>query len=161
MSGITTAVVGTATILVDPEYVNPNNFANCTVDTCSVILSFYNYRIDLAANAAFLAIHSFWFLGFLTIWIRTKRGLFFSTSMLPGLACEIIGYAGRVISYENQWNQDGFLMQIICITLGPTFFSAGIYVCLAYVITVYGAKNSRLPPIWFTRIVSPDLSMHF
>jgi len=159
MSEITTAFVGTATIVVNLEFVNPNDYSNCTAETCSIVLSFYNYRINIIANAFFLAFFSLSFMAFLSIWIITRRGIFFAISMLLGLLLEIIGYAGRVMSYENQWSQQGFLMQIVCITLGPTLFSAAIYVCLGHIVMVYGSKNSRIPPLWYTRIVSLNRSL--
>jgi hypothetical protein len=45
--------------------VNPNDFANCTLDTCSIFTSYYNYRISLISNAIFLAFFSLAFLVYL------------------------------------------------------------------------------------------------
>ena len=134
--------------------IDPGLLAGCTVETCPILSSFYNYRIDLAPNVAFLTLFSIvvpWFAG---VWIYTKRGCWFAIAMLLGLAAEIIGYAGRIISYNNQWSQNGFLIMAICLTLGPTFFSAAIYLCLAQIVIVYGPENSRLAPSMYTKIVS-------
>jgi len=79
------------------------------------------------------------------------------TAMLFGLAAEIIGYSGRILSYNNQWDQNGFLIMTVCLTLGPAFFSAGIYLCLGRIVTVYGAENSRLAPSMYTKLVSTSL----
>jgi hypothetical protein len=138
-------------------FINPDLLTNCTVETCPIITSFYNYRIDLAPNATFLALFSLavpWFAG---VYLYTKRGYWFMTAMLFGLAAEIIGYSGRILSYNNQWDQNGFLIMTVCLTLGPAFFSAAIYLCLARIVTVYGAENSRLAPSMFTKIVSTPL----
>ena len=39
---------------------------------------------------------------------------------------------------------------MICLTIGPTFISAAIYVCLARVVVVYGEQYSRFKPRTYT-----------
>ncbi len=75
------------------------------------------------------------------------------TAMIFGIGAEIIGYTGRILSYRDQWSLDGFLIMMVCLTLGPAFFSAAIYLCLGRVVSVYGAENSRLKPGMYTKIV--------
>lgn len=66
-----------------------------------------------------------------------------------GCVSEMIGYGGRVLLWENPFGFAGFLVQIskfenleggwnvglmgwvVCITLGPTWFTAGVYVTLS------------------------------
>ncbi|KUL88420.1 hypothetical protein ZTR_05412 [Talaromyces verruculosus] len=36
--------------------------------------------------------------------------------------------------------------------MGPAFYSAGLYLCLARIVIVYGEKISRIRPAWYTRI---------
>ena len=74
-------------------------------------------------------------------------------AMELGIITEIIGYSARVISWKNQWNQNAFLAQIVCITIGPAFLSAGMYLCLSRIVVIYGEENSRLPSKWYTRLV--------
>lgn len=135
--------------------IDPNDFANCTVDTCPIVTSFYNYRIDLVTNTVLLALFSLAIPVYLGIWLATRRGHFFTIVMVTGLVAEVIGYIGRIKSYQDQWDETGFLMQIVCLTLAPAFFSAGIYVCLGRIIILYGRDNSRIPAEWYTRTVSP------
>ncbi|OBS22523.1 hypothetical protein FPOA_08860 [Fusarium poae] len=45
---------------------------------------------------------------------------------------------------------DGFLTYIVTITIGPAFFSAAIYLCLARIITVYGQRYSRFSQRTYT-----------
>jgi hypothetical protein len=94
-------------------FINPDLLTNCTVETCPILTSFYNYRIDLAPNATFLALFSLavpWFAG---VWLYTKRGYWFMIAMVFGLAAEIIGYGGRILSYNDQWDQNGFLIMTV------------------------------------------------
>lgn len=47
---------------------------------------------------------------------------------------------------------------LICLTIAPAFFTAGIYLCLGRIVSVYGTEFSRLKPRTYTYIfVSGDL----
>ncbi|OIW31238.1 RTA1-domain-containing protein [Coniochaeta ligniaria NRRL 30616] len=122
---------------------------------CANVDSYYNYRISLPANAVFLAIFSLSFLAFAAVYGATRKGLGFTVAMLLGVACEIIGYVGRVMSWENQWQENGFLIQIVCLTIGPAFLAAGVYLCLRRIVYAFGPENSRIPPEYYTRIFIP------
>lgn len=39
---------------------------------------------------------------------------------------------------------------IICLTIGPAFFSAAIYLCLARIVVIYGENLSRVRPRTYT-----------
>ncbi|SPQ26802.1 286872e0-f7b9-4aa2-91ae-c5a2f8240782 [Thermothielavioides terrestris] len=124
-SATATAPAGTETFSVNPS---PDEIALCTIDTCPINSSFYMYRLSLA-----------------TTWLP----------FLLGIACEIVGYAGRIKSYYNQWEETGFFMQIIGLTIGPAFLSASVYLCLSRIVAIYGPANSRIPAGWYTRIFIP------
>ncbi|KAJ8096426.1 RTA1 like protein-domain-containing protein [Lipomyces tetrasporus] len=122
---------------------------------CAYVPNYYSYRINLAANAAFLALFSLSFLGYVLTYAITRRGLAFTIALLLGLAFEILGYVGRILSWKNQWQDTGFLMQICCLTIGPAFISAGTYLCLRRIVYTFGPTNSRLAPEWYTRVFIP------
>ncbi|KAI1403184.1 RTA1-domain-containing protein [Hypoxylon fuscum] len=130
-------------------------FMDCTPEICPYDKSFYMYRIDLAPNAAFLALFSLSLLAFLGVFAWTRRGGTFTVAMSLGLFCEIIGYAGRIMSWKNQWSENGFLMQICCLTIAPAFLAAGIYLCIRRIVFAFGPENSRIPPKFYTRIFIP------
>ncbi len=46
-------------------------------------------------------------------------------------------------------------MQIVCLTLGPAFFAAGIYVNLSRIVVTVGESNSRIKPRSFPRFFIP------
>ncbi|KAK4194546.1 RTA1 like protein-domain-containing protein [Triangularia verruculosa] len=111
---------------------------------------------SLAANAIFAALFSASLLAFIITYFRArKQGTFFTVMMCLGLFCEAIGYIGRAISANNPWDDMGFMVQIVCLTIGPAFLAAGVYTCLAKVVSVYGEECSRLPARWYTRIFIP------
>jgi len=126
-----------------------------SIPECVDVPSFYGYRIDLAPNAAFLALFSLSLVAYVVTYAVTRRGLGFLVAMALGLICEIIGYAGRIMSWKNQWNENGFLIQICCLTIAPAFMAAGIYLCLRRIVYAFGPENSRLPPEYYTRIFIP------
>ncbi|KAF3061826.1 Sphingoid long-chain base transporter RSB1 [Daldinia childiae] len=131
------------------------SFKDCTPEICPYDLSFYAYRIDLAPNAVFLALFALSLIGFLTVFAITRRGGNFTIAMALGLISEIIGYAGRIMSWQNQWSENGFLIQICCLTIAPAFLAAGIYLCIRKIVFAFGPENSRIPPKYYTRIFIP------
>lgn len=122
---------------------------------CERVRSYYLYHLNLAANATFLALFSLSCLLFLLTCAATRRGYAFTTALVLGTLCEVLGYAGRVMSWQNPWKEEGFLMQIVCLTIGPAFMAAGIYLCLRRIVAAFGAANSRIPPAYYTRIFIP------
>lgn len=129
-------------------------FQNPKSQYCKDVPGYYQYTIDLAPNAVFLAIFTSSLIGFVITWIITRRGTAFNVALILGLICEVIGYAGRILSWQNRWSENGFLVQICCLTIGPAFMAAGIYLCLRRIVSAFGPENSRLPPEYYTRIVS-------
>jgi hypothetical protein len=127
---------------------------NPHLKVCEDVPSYYGYRLSLPANATFLAFFGVFLIAYIVIYAATRRGLGFTVAMTLGIICEILGYAGRVMSWENQWTENGFLMQICCLTIAPAFMAAGIYLCLRRIVYTFGPENSRIPPEFYTRIVS-------
>jgi RTA1 like protein len=134
---------------------------NCTIDTCPLDTSYYFYRISLSANATFAALFGISLLGFLFTYIFTRRAFAFSFAMLAGVILEVIGYAGRIMSWQNQWSQNGFLIQIVCLTIAPAFMAGGIYLCLRRIVYTFGPENSRIAPEMYTRIVSFHILLYY
>ncbi|KAM0439643.1 hypothetical protein ACHAPT_000735 [Fusarium lateritium] len=130
-------------------------FEHPKADICDNVKSFYQYRVDLAPNAAFLAIFAASMIGFIATWIVTRRGTAFNVALILGLICEVLGYIGRIMSWQNPWSENGFLIQICCLTIGPAFMAAGVYLCLRRIVSAFGPENSRLPPEYYTRIFIP------
>lgn len=127
---------------------------NPTAAGCEHVKSFYMYHVDLAPNAAFLGIFGASLVAYAATLAVTRTGTAFSVALMLGLICEVLGYAGRVISSHNPWDENGFLIQICCLTIGPAFMAAGVYLCLRRIVAAFGPENSRIPPAYYTRIVS-------
>lgn len=91
--------------------------------------------------------------------------------MVSGCILEVLGYIGRIMSYNNPFDevpsllifrhanlidyQNGFLMQICCLTIAPAFLAAGIYLTLSRIVITFGPDNSRIRPLSYPRIFIP------
>ncbi|KAI1206689.1 RTA1-domain-containing protein [Annulohypoxylon truncatum] len=131
------------------------SFKDCNATICPYDQSFYAYRIDIVPNAVFLGLFTLSLLCFLGVYAFKRRGAVFTIAMVLGLISEIIGYIGRIMSWKNQWSENGFLIQICCLTLAPAFLAAGIYLCIRRIVFAFGPENSRIPPKFYTRIFIP------
>ena len=118
------------------------------------VRSNYDYHINLAVNVFFLTIFALATAAYATMWTVTRRTGVFTIAFCLGLLCEILGYVGRIMSWNNPWSQKGFIMQLCCLTIGPAFMAAGLYLCLGRIVEAFGQENSRIPPKYYTRIVS-------
>ncbi|KAK9235312.1 RTA1 like protein-domain-containing protein [Lipomyces kononenkoae] len=86
------------------------------------------------------------------------RQIWFGTCLFIAVGLETAGYIGRFISSSNPTILNDFLVQIICLTLGPAFFMAGTYYLLAEIVVIWGVEYSRFKPWTYSKIfISLDL----
>lgn len=89
---------------------------SCTFEICNIDDSFYGYRPSRAANIAFAAIFGFSLAAFVLQSFISRRFIGFSIAMILGTLCELIGYIGRILMYNNPWAQVSELnFSIYCI----------------------------------------------
>ncbi|KAL5354407.1 phospholipid-translocating ATPase rsb1 [Pseudogymnoascus australis] len=131
------------TILEDPEL--------CTIATCSLEYAYFEYIPNLIGNIIFLAIFGVLVVPQLFFGIKFKTWGYMA-GMLVGLLLEIMGYVGRVQIHFNPFKFNNFLLYLICLTLGPAFLTASIYLCLARIVVMYGEGASRIKPRTYTLI---------
>jgi len=131
-------------------YLNPTDDS-----ACATVPGFYWYDISLPANATLVALFTISLIGFVGVYAATRRGLAFSFALIAGVILEILGYAGRIMSWRNRWDENGFLMQICCLTIAPAFLAGGIYLCLRRIVIAFGPENSRIKPETYTRLFIP------
>ncbi|KAK8038716.1 hypothetical protein PG993_007127 [Apiospora rasikravindrae] len=144
-----------------PPWINPFGPGNnCNLDICPIEITVYGYRPSLAANFTFLSLYLISAAIHLYLGIRWKTW-FFMHCMLVGALNATIGYAARIALYYHPFNFTAFIIQIICITSGPVYYSAAIYVTLAdaYVVTTCPKRSddltSNLDPILLALRVAP------
>ncbi|KAF4828989.1 Glutamyl-tRNA(Gln) amidotransferase subunit A [Colletotrichum tropicale] len=128
--------------------------ANCTLELCPIEWSILQYRPSVPASAIFISLFAIALVGHAIQGIRSRTWGFMG-SMISGCVLEIVGYIGRLLIYDNPFNFEGFLMQIVCITVAPVFFSAAIYVLLSQIINHLDPSLSRVKPKLFYWIFIP------
>ncbi|CAK7271741.1 hypothetical protein SEPCBS119000_004762 [Sporothrix epigloea] len=123
---------------------------DCTLAICPVEWSILTYQPSIAASAVFIAFFAIAIVVHAYEGFRWRHTLgSFAVPMILGLLDEIIGYIGRIIMHGNPFSFNGFLIQIICITTGPVFFCAAIYVTLAKTIYYLDLSLARFNPKFF------------
>lgn len=137
-----------------PGFVAFGPGANCTLDDCPIEYSILRYRPSVPASAVFIAIFGVSMLIHAYQGIRSRTWSFMGC-MLAGCIVEMVGYGGRLILYDNPFSFNGFIMQIVCITIAPVFFCSAIYVLLSQVILFIDTSLSRCKPQLFYWIFIP------
>ncbi|RAL13911.1 RTA1 domain-containing protein [Aspergillus homomorphus CBS 101889] len=129
----------------------------CTLDTCPITEAYVYYIPSLAGNAFYLAFFAVLLAAQVVLAIRYRTWGYFA-GLFGGLVLEIIGYAGRLQLHSNPFRFNSYLEYLICLTIGPAFLSASIYICLGRIVIIYGESISRLRPKTYTIVfVTCDL----
>lgn len=93
------------------NYVTFGPNVNCTLAVCPVDWSVYEYRPSVPANVTLLVLFGVSLLIHLVQGLRWRTWSFM-IAMILGCIDEIIGYAGRLMLYNNPFTFPGFLIQI-------------------------------------------------
>ncbi|KAF2677555.1 RTA1-domain-containing protein [Lentithecium fluviatile CBS 122367] len=125
---------------VDPNFPNPMGPGDA-----SIII--YGYTPSIVVGVLGCAL--FALAGVLHAWQLVKyRSWYFSTVMV-GIAFEIVGYAFRCLSAKvNPYHVSYFVIQYFFIVVAPVFFAAAIYTVLSILISATGQHYAPLPPKW-------------
>ncbi|KAH8817127.1 RTA1 like protein-domain-containing protein [Xylogone sp. PMI_703] len=136
---------------------------------CPADGSSLGYPPNVAASVIFMGLFGVSLLAHTALGWKYKTWSFM-TAMFLGSSSELIGYLGRILMHNNPYKLstlglcpsmfahfprlltlNRFLVQIVCLTTAPAFYSAGIYLCLSRIVIVYGEGISRVNPVWYTR----------
>ena len=117
----------------------------CNYTTCPLVpFGQLFYRPSLGGNAVYLAIFALGLALNTGLVIRYRTWGYF-VAIVGGTSLEIVGYIGRIMLWQDDFNNNNFIIYLVGLTIGPAFFSAAIYLCLARIIAIYGHGLS-----WFT-----------
>lgn len=121
---------------------NNTVIAPCTYATCSVADNGQlHYIPSFTGNVFLLVLFVAFLIAHIAIALRYKTWTFL-IAMVGGLVLEIVGYAGRIMLHNDDFNENNFIIYLVGLTIGPAFFSAAIYLCLSRVIAVFGTRLS-------------------
>ncbi|KAH7380939.1 RTA1 like protein-domain-containing protein [Cadophora sp. MPI-SDFR-AT-0126] len=122
---------------------NITSLDQCNVELCTLDYASLRYVPNLGANAAFFGVFVSLLIAQIGLWF-SSRTRSYTFSMICGLILEAVGYAFRIVMRKRMFADGPFLVQIICITIAPVFFTAALYLTLSRVIVHYGIYNSRI-----------------
>ncbi|KAF2018817.1 RTA1-domain-containing protein [Aaosphaeria arxii CBS 175.79] len=112
---------------------------------------YYRYAPSLAAAAIFVAL--FGISSLLHIWQTWRKKSWFMTPFIIGALFEFVGYIGRILSSQDQWDRNAYIIQTLLLLLGPALFAATIYMILGRIILLTdGEKFSLIRRTWLTKI---------
>ncbi|KAG7132308.1 Efflux pump himE like protein [Verticillium longisporum] len=126
---------------------------DCTTDTCPVSQGFLNYRPTRPGNAVFLAGFALLVPVTLALGYRFKTPIFASV-LTTGLLLEVLGFAGRLLLFDNVANKTCFALFLLGTVLGSTFIAASIFIILPHALSVYGARASSVQPKHIALVLS-------
>ncbi|KAH8815992.1 RTA1 like protein [Xylogone sp. PMI_703] len=134
-------------MVLPPDYVP--GFV-CHLGTCNITeWGFVHYQPSIPGNVIFLVIIDALGLAQLIMWGYYSVGLV-GISMVTGMLSESLGYVARILLHFDPFNRAYFLWYLICLTIGPVFIAAAIYLCLGRIVVVYGEEISRIKPRSYT-----------
>ncbi|KAK1754462.1 sphingoid long-chain base transporter RSB1 [Echria macrotheca] len=136
------------TLLRNPRLCND---CICPLEINGYFLGFMSYFPSLAGNAAFAAVFGVCLLTQLFLGFRYKTWGFM-ICMSGGMILEVIGYIGRILMRDNMFTNTFFVIYLVCLTIGPAFLAAGIYLSLSRLIIIYAPDRARFRPQTYTYI---------
>ena len=108
---------GNLTLLLNPEL--------CTLETCDLSMASFDYLPTVPGNAIYAAIFGVYVVAQLFLGIKHKTWGYM-VAMVTGLLLEVIGYVGRVLLHSSPFNNNDFLIYLICLTIAPALLSASV-----------------------------------
>ncbi|KAI1267295.1 parasitic phase-specific protein PSP-1 [Xylariaceae sp. FL1019] len=127
----------------------------CKLNTCNIKYSIFTYRPSLAANAIFLVLYSLLLFLHVGIGIKTKSWAV-SGCIWAGCVFNIIGYAGRILMWQNPFSYPGFILQILFVGSAPVLYSAAIYITVAQTFRHLDESLSRVTPKLYYAVFIPS-----
>ncbi|TFB04926.1 Sphingoid long-chain base transporter RSB1 [Trichoderma ghanense] len=108
---------------------------NATTNTTSQVppngIGALSFTPLLAPNALFVATFTILLLIHIFLSLRFPKFYGYAIGMLGGLLLELLGYIAKVQLSHSRANKNGYIMYIIGLTLGPTFLSSSLYLCIS------------------------------
>ncbi|KAK9354291.1 RTA1 like protein-domain-containing protein [Lipomyces doorenjongii] len=136
------------------DYLSSNSSTNITPNDQYNV---YGYTPLKAPNLAALIVFAIAWAAHTGLAVFYQQ-IWFGVCLFIAAGLETAGYVGRFLSSSDPTILNDFLVQIICLTLGPAFFMAGTYYLLAEIVVIWGIENSRFKPWTYSKVfISLDL----
>ncbi|KAH0595389.1 hypothetical protein MHUMG1_06564 [Metarhizium humberi] len=113
--------------------------------SCPVPGGFYSFSPNVGGNVVLLAIHALLLPAVLYFGVRLQTR-FFSLTLATGHLLSLLGFVGRVLLHQTPDNPGHFLLSLLGTVLGPSFFTASIFVVFPHIRRVYGERLGQNKP---------------
>ncbi|ORY06504.1 RTA1 like protein-domain-containing protein [Clohesyomyces aquaticus] len=111
----------------------------------------YRYHPSLVAAAIFTVL--FGLTTFFHVYQTIRLRSWFMIAFIIGGFFETVGYIGRILSSNDQWNLNPFIMQTLLLLLAPALFAASVYMILGRIILLTnGEPYALIRSSWLTKI---------
>lgn len=140
--------IATATSVSDSLFTQAAQ-ASAAMETMYSELAFYNGNIlSLGGNLVLAIIFGILLVCQVVFGVYYKQ-LYILIFWSVGLTLEVLGYSGRVWLHYDMFSLNAYLLQTICIAIGPGFLLAGLYYLFAQTTLLYGDHHSILAPVMY------------
>lgn len=123
----------------------------------------YNYKPSIVAAIIFTVLFALTTAVALWQYIRAlrfpnaekldKKRVNIIIPFIVGGVCEIIGCIGRIVSSQEQFARNPFIVQSVLLLIAPALFAATIYMILGRLISMLNAAHQSVIPLkWLTKI---------
>ena len=85
--------------------------ANCTLSTCPLSASVYEYRPTIPGNSVIIALFGISMIIHIIQGVMYRSWIYMTVIVL-GCISELVGYGGRIMLNQNPYSFNGFLIQI-------------------------------------------------
>ncbi|RAL17635.1 RTA1 domain-containing protein [Aspergillus homomorphus CBS 101889] len=115
----------------------------CTLEICPITEAYVYHIPSLAGNTFYLTLFAMLLAAQLVLTVRYRTWGYLA-GLFGGLVLEIIKYIRHIQLHSNPFRFNPYLEYLICLTIGPAFLSAFIYIYLGRIVIVYGEGISYL-----------------
>lgn len=109
----------------------------------------YHYNLNRGGNIFFFIVFCFIF-GYITVMLVWSRYHWYNITYFCAFALQVLGFLGRILSFDDTANINYYLLQFVSLTLSPAFLMAGVYFLFAQAVILYGRSYSVLKPMWYS-----------
>ncbi|KAF2962641.1 hypothetical protein GQX73_g10933 [Xylaria multiplex] len=85
-----------------------------------------------------------------------RKWLAYTIAILVGSLLELVGYAARIVGYNDPWFSTGWILQYAIITFAPVFMSAALYVCIGRIADFIGRGLFNIKPRLYSWVFIPS-----
>lgn len=121
------------------------SYTGCNTNSCPEAI--YHHEPSVAGNAALLALFALLIPSNFILGIKYQSSAF-ATTVITGLALEVMGYIGRLLLVQYHQDKNALTVAQVGTILGPSFFCLAIFRLMPRIVAVFDDSSSVWTPSW-------------